>query len=105
MVLNLVNLTGDVVYKCPRCGFTTEANTWMFRCPRCGSPLNVEYELRKPRELSRRELAKVLPVKELVSLGEGATPMVIGVATISNSSTSTQRVHLRIGGGPWHYQY
>ncbi|MFP3310474.1 MAG: pyridoxal-phosphate dependent enzyme [Caldivirga sp.] len=76
MVLNLVNLTGDVVYKCPRCGFTTEANTWMFRCPRCGSPLNVEYELRKPRELSRRELAKVLPVKELVSLGEGATPMV-----------------------------
>jgi len=76
MVLNLVNLTGDVVYKCPRCGFTTEANTWMFKCPRCGSPLNVEYELRKPRELSRRELAKVLPVKELVSLGEGLTPMV-----------------------------
>ncbi|ABW01903.1 threonine synthase [Caldivirga maquilingensis] len=76
MVLNLTNMSGEVTYKCPKCGFTTEANTWLIKCPRCGSPLNVNYDLRRPRELSRSELTRILPVKEPLSLGEGLTPLV-----------------------------
>ncbi len=76
MVLNLTNMNGEVMYKCPKCGFTTEANTWLIKCPRCGSPLDVSYDLRKPRELNRRELMRILPIKEPLSLGEGLTPLV-----------------------------
>lgn len=76
MVINLVNMSVNVTYRCPRCGFTTDATTWMIKCPRCGSPLDITYDLRKPRELSRRELMRALPVKEPISLGEGLTPLV-----------------------------
>lgn len=76
MVLNLSNMDRRIEYICPRCGFRADATVYMFRCPRCGSPLNVEYDAKKPRELSRAELLRTLPIKEPLTLGEGLTPIV-----------------------------
>ena len=75
MPINLANMV-KARYRCPNCGFTTDAEYWMYRCPRCGAPLDLEYEPRKPRSLTRGELSRVLPVKEPLSLGEGLTPLV-----------------------------
>ncbi len=68
-----------VLYKCPRCGYTTEASLWLWRCPRCGGPLDIVIEGLKLTLSGRGGLWRfsgVIPVKPLVSLGEGSTPLV-----------------------------
>ncbi len=74
---------------CPRCSVTYESEKQIQVC-RCGSPLLVRYDLKKVREnfrkdalLSRpadlwryRELLPVRKRENIVSLGEGMTPLV-----------------------------
>ena len=76
MPLNLINVKKGVRYVCHKCGFTTSAMTWMWKCPHCGHPLNLEFDVEKPRAATGRELMKVLPVKKTINLGEGYTPLI-----------------------------
>lgn len=77
--LNLINVKKGVKYSCSKCGFTTPpAMTWMWKCPpRCGHPLDLEFDVEKPRAATSRELMKVLPVRRTINLGgEGYTPLI-----------------------------
>lgn len=74
--------------ECPRCGATYDPNQLINLC-RCGSPLLVRYDLQRaaremsPRGLEAREASmwryrELLPVRDeanIVSLGEGMTPL------------------------------
>ncbi len=45
--------------------------------PRCGHPLDLEFDVEKPRAATSRELMKVLPVRRTINLGgEGYTPLI-----------------------------
>jgi threonine synthase len=73
---------------CPKCSATYESEHLIQVC-KCGAPLLVEYDLEKIRAVFRKEMLKdrpptlwryreLLPVKEeknIVSLGEGMTPL------------------------------
>ena len=74
--------------ECPKCGATLESETPVQLCD-CGAPLLVRYDLAKiAGRLSKNDLARrkpdlwryreLLPVREaenIVSLGEGLTPL------------------------------
>nr|KJR72761.1 MAG: threonine synthase [Vulcanisaeta sp. AZ3] len=66
-------------YKCPRCGFTAETSSWFWRCPRCGGVLDViieELRFTLSEHSGLWRFSSVIPVKPLVSLGEGSTPLI-----------------------------
>lgn len=76
MPLNLINVKRGIKYRCSKCGFSTPAMTWMWRCPHCGHPLDLDFETRKPKAATSRELLKVIPVEKPINLGEGFTPLI-----------------------------
>lgn len=73
--------------ECPRCGLTCEATRLQGVCASCGSPLLARYDLSSvhigPGDLAARESSlwryhELLPVTgedQIVTLGEGMTPM------------------------------
>src|SRR5262249_53113371 len=73
--------------ECPRCGATHDATRLQGLCPACGSPLLARYDLDRvstsPEEVATREPSlwryhELLPVgslEQIVSLGEGMTPL------------------------------
>jgi len=68
-----------IYYKCTRCGYVVEANSWLWRCPKCGGPLDIVIDGLRLTLSERRSLwrfASAIPAKPLVSLGEGFTPLV-----------------------------
>lgn len=68
-----------VWYRCARCGYTTEASSWLWRCPRCGGPLDIVIEGLRLTLSERRGLwrfSSVIPTRLLVTLGEGFTPLI-----------------------------
>ena len=68
-----------VWYRCSRCGYTTEASSWLWRCPKCGGPLDLVIDGLKLTLSERRDLwrfSSVIPVRPMVTLGEGYTPLI-----------------------------
>jgi len=76
------------ILKCRYCGFESLGNRYYWRCPKCGKPLIITYEDFKAPTISelRRAVSKLssiwvfskwLPqVSDMVTLGEGLTPIV-----------------------------
>ena len=68
------------LWYCPSCGFTHDLSRYFWRCPKCGKPLDILYRPRwgpvKGRAGLARYLSALPPVGELVTLGEGGTPVV-----------------------------
>ena len=68
-----------VWYRCSRCGYTTETSSWLWRCPKCGGPLDLVIDGLKLTLSERRDLwrfSSVIPVRPMVTLGEGYTPLI-----------------------------
>ncbi|OYT48278.1 MAG: threonine synthase [Desulfurococcales archaeon ex4484_42] len=91
MLPTRINSTLKTVY-CTRCGATYDPSKMNTICPKCGGVLYVDYDMeyaktlmnrdllrRRPRSLGLWRFMELLPVKEgknVVSLGEGATPLI-----------------------------
>jgi threonine synthase len=70
---------------CSGCGASYGLERPMFRCPGCGGSLEIEFDYPKLRKAAPRfrerpfghaRYAELYPVRELVSLGEGGTPLI-----------------------------
>jgi threonine synthase len=64
---------------CPHCGWRGGRDKYYWRCPRCGSPLGLEYERKwepDKRVWGMARYSSMLPLKPLLVLGEGGTPLV-----------------------------
>jgi len=89
MVFRLMGLSYVTHLECSKCGERHEADQIQTVCRKCGKPLFVRYDLEKVREaMTKRELVgrvssmwryfELMPVRErrnIVSLGEGWTPL------------------------------
>ena len=68
------------LWYCPSCGFTHDLSKYFWRCPKCGKPLDMLYRPRwepvKGKVGLARYLSSLPPIGELVTLGEGGTPVV-----------------------------
>ncbi len=72
--------------KCVQCGYELEADPWVISCPKCGGllsseikrrPLAISWSLFRTRRLGVWRYRELLPrVREVVTLGEGGTPLV-----------------------------
>lgn len=82
-----------VWYRCLRCGYTTEASSWLWRCPpKCGGPLDLIIDGLKLTLSERRDLwrfSSVIPARPFISLGEGFTPLV-------NADFLSRNVYLKL---------
>ncbi|WP_054857153.1 pyridoxal-phosphate dependent enzyme [Vulcanisaeta sp. JCM 16159] len=68
-----------VLYRCSRCGYITEASSWIWKCPKCGGPLDLVIDGLRLTLNERRDLwrfSSVIPARPLASLGEGFTPLI-----------------------------
>ena len=89
MVFWLMGLSNVTHLECSKCGERHEADQIQTVCRKCGKPLFARYDLEKVREaMTKRELVgrvssmwryfELMPVRErrnIVSLGEGWTPL------------------------------
>ncbi len=68
------------LWYCPSCGFTHDLSRYFWRCPKCGKPLDILYRPKWEPVQGKSGLARYLsslpPVGNLVTLGEGGTPVV-----------------------------
>lgn len=107
--LNLEFKSKRVYLKCINCDYTFNTNPMLFLCPKCGGLLEVIVEVNKDISWDRfrarrfnvwryRELLPVPSDVEIVTLGEGGTPLIPLVNVEHYSLPGNIRVYVKFEG-------